>query len=415
MDTDKSIRTYFRLKPKHRLILVLLALCGLGLGYSQGFVFKWHTKPTDAKSATYSDPHKEVKTFIPSTTHITLVKHNDNKPILKGLTNTSSLGKQRVNEEALAKDVTNNKTKHTPAKIKTSSPIAAELKPLKRTTSKSRPKSEVLLESTKIFPIPTAGPINARQQKQVPTWKRNAVLIRAGERPRIAVVIDDLGVDIARTRRAMEMRGPLTLSFLAYASDLGPQAEAGRKKGHEIWLHVPMEPGSLDIDPGPNVLLTGLPPKKLLSILRWNLDQLKNYVGINNHMGSRFTAEADSMRIIMGELKRRGLAFLDSVTSPKSSGTKIAREIGVPVTQRNIFLDHNNDLSAINRQLSMVEVLAKRQGRAIAIGHPRETSLKALELWLKTLNTKGFQLVPVSSLLHLSKSTHSIPKGPKDE
>ena len=409
MDTGKSIRTYFRLKPKHRLILVLLALCGLGLGYSLGFVFKWHNKTMGTNSASYSDPHKEVKTFIPSTTHATRVKHNDNKLILKGITKTSSLGKQRDDEETLAKDVINTK-KGFPAKIITSGTVTTWLKPLQRTTSKPTSKSKFLISSTKIFPISTTDPINARQQKQVPTWKRNAVLVKADERPRIAVVIDDLGVDIARTRRAMEMSGPLTLSFLAYANNLGPQTEVGRKNGHEIWLHVPMEPGSLDVDPGPNVLLTGLPPKKLLSILRWNLDQLKNYVGINNHMGSRFTAEANSMRIIMGELKRRGLAFLDSITTPKSFGTKIAREIGVPVTQRNIFLDHNNDFSAVNRQLSLVEMLAKRQGRAIAIGHPRETSLKALKLWLKTLDTKGFQLVPVSSLLHLSKSTHPIPK-----
>ena len=81
---------------------------------------------------------------------------------------------------------------------------------------------------------------------------------------------------------------------------------------------------------------------------------------------------------------------------------KIAREIGVPVTQRNIFIDHDNDIAAINQQLSFVEVLAKRQGHAIAIGHPRKKSLKALKLWITTLNAKGFQLVPVSSLLHSS-------------
>ena len=394
---------------------MLLALGGLGLGYSLGFIFKSPTKTTGVKTAMHSDMHTNVKTFIPFTTNTTPAKHSNNKPILKERTNTSNLGSQRINKKTLDKDVIVNKTKEPSAEVKTSSSIAAEHKPLRNSTFKSRPKSEVLLKSTNILPISTTDPINARQKQPVPTWKRNAVLVKTDKRPRIAVIIDDLGVDIARTRRAMEMSGPLTLSFLAYARNLSPQAEAGRKKGHEIWLHVPMEPGSLDVDPGPNVLLTGLPPKRLLSILRWNLDQLNNYVGINNHMGSRFTAEADSMRIIMGELKRRGLAFLDSITTPKSSGMKIAREFGVPVTQRNIFLDHNNDLSAINQQLSNIEVLAKRQGRAIAIGHPRETSLKALELWLKTLNAKGFQLVPVSSLLHLSKSTHPIPKGPKDE
>lgn len=234
-------------------------------------------------------------------------------------------------------------------------------------------------------------------------WKRNAVLTKADGRPQIAIVVDDLGLDINRTREAMDLPGPLSLSFLAYAKDLPHQVETGRNKGHEIWLHVPMEPGSINIDPGPNVLLSGLPPKKLLSILRWNLDQLEKYVGINNHMGSRFTTDEDSMRIIMSELKNRGLAFLDSITSPKSTGMKIAREIGVPTAQRNVFIDHDNDITAINRQLSFAEALAKRQGRAIAIGHPRTKTLKALKIWIKTLNIRGFQLVPVSSLLHFSK------------
>ena len=124
MDTGKSIRTYFRLKPRYKFILALLALCGLGLGYSLGFIFKSHTKTAGVKTATYSDMHTNVKTFIPFTTNTTPGKHSNNKRILKERTNTSNLGNQRVNRKTLDQDVIVNKTKQPPAEVKISSSIA---------------------------------------------------------------------------------------------------------------------------------------------------------------------------------------------------------------------------------------------------------------------------------------------------
>ena len=121
-------------------------------------------------------------------------------------------------------------------------------------------------------------------------------------------------------------------------------SEAGdaraRTAGHEILVHLPMEPQAADADPGPNALLTGLPIAELDRRIAANLARLDGYVGINNHMGSRFTASAREMRRVMRALQARDLLFLDSLTTGKSTGHSLAREFGIPSVVRDIFLDN---------------------------------------------------------------------------
>lgn len=234
----------------------------------------------------------------------------------------------------------------------------------------------------------------------LPRWRQYAVPAPvAGKAPRIAIVIDDMGVDKKRSAQAIDLKGPLTLSFLTYATELGVQTELARANGHELMLHVSMEPGSKAVDPGPNVLLTGLSESELHRRLQWGFQRFDTYVGINNHMGSKFTSDAKSMSIVLKEIKERGLLFLDSRTSKNTVGAKLARELGVPVAERNIFLDHENTVPAVNRQLRQVEKMARRNGSVIAIGHPRDATIKALQAWLPAVEARGFQLVPLTSLV----------------
>lgn len=234
----------------------------------------------------------------------------------------------------------------------------------------------------------------------VPRWRQFAVPHPvSGEEPLIAIVIDDMGVDQRRSAQAIDLNGPLTLSFLTYARDIVKQTDRARGNGHELMLHVAMEPGSKSVDPGPNALLTELDEDELRRRLEWGFQRFNTYVGINNHMGSKFTADAKSMRVVIEEVKRRGLLFLDSRTSNKTVGAKLAREMGVPVAERNIFLDHENTVEAVNSQLKHVEKLALRNGAVIAIGHPRDATIKALKVWLKTIEEKGFKLVPLSTIV----------------
>ena len=231
-------------------------------------------------------------------------------------------------------------------------------------------------------------------------WRRFAMPSPdARQMPTIAVVLDDLGVDRKRTARAIGLRAPLTLSFLTYASGLERQAASARASGHELLVHVPMEPVGNNVDPGPNVLEIGMDHDAILRRLDWGLNRFSAYVGVNNHMGSRFTADRDGMTVVMAELKRRGLLFLDSRTTGATVGPALAREYEVPLAQRNVFLDNVNTLAAVNARLDETEELARRRGFAVAIGHPRDATLMALETWLAAVPERGFVLVPLSTII----------------
>ncbi len=389
MSKKDSNTPRFRPNPKRQIILVLLALFGLGLGYGLGFVFKRSPEPPPKRPQQIQQsqplhseaPVKAVQEIRPETAP---------KPVLPESATPSEPGQVRAYEEALPKEI-----------IVVMEPIA-DIQPTPEQTAPAPSAPTAEPQSPPTEPQSPPSEVSRAPTTEPPaTWRKFAVNTQRDGRPVIAIVMDDLGIDRARTRRTLELPGPLSLSFLAYAKDLQAQAGKGRGGGHEIWLHVPMEPSSKSVDPGPNVLLTGLPGEDLVRSLNWNLDQLENYVGINNHMGSRFTSDSTGMHAVMAELKKRGLAFLDSVTSAKSVGRKAARAAGVPHTVRNVFIDHEDDIEVINGQLAKVERLATRQGHAIAIGHPREATLKALAPWLQTLSDKGFQLVPVSALLQV--------------
>ncbi len=233
-----------------------------------------------------------------------------------------------------------------------------------------------------------------------PLWKRNAarIALQPGL-PRIGVVIDDLGLDRKRTERAMRLPAPVTLAFLPYGRRLGDETARARKSGHEILVHVPMEPEGKGADPGPNALLTGSGTAELRVRLDWALSRFDGYVGINNHMGSKFTSDPKAMDLIAAELKARGLLFLDSRTAKSAVAFDRARAAGVPAAVRQVFLDRDPARKAIDAELKRLEDLARRHGSAIAIGHPHDKTLDALDAWLPTLAAKGLQLAPVSALV----------------
>lgn len=234
-----------------------------------------------------------------------------------------------------------------------------------------------------------------------PLWMQNALdapLPHDG--PIIAIVIDDMGVDRKRSRHMWEdVPGPLTLSFMSYADDLPEQTQAAKKSGHELMLHMSMEPSNAAIDPGPNVLMTAMADSEIKSLTDWGLNRFSGFVGVNNHMGSRFTEDAHAMGVVLSEVKDRGLLFLDSRTSPKSVGRSVARDLGMPVLERNVFLDNDNDVDKVRHQLEQVERLARKQGFAIAIGHPRDATIAALKTWVPDAISRGLNIVPVSMLL----------------
>lgn len=257
-------------------------------------------------------------------------------------------------------------------------------------TPKAPPPAPEVVQPSPAPPAPPAAAVAPAAEPTPPP---------APEKPvRIAIVIDDAGIDAKRTRRAIALPGPLTIAFLVYGNDIIKQTEAAKAAGHELLVHVNMEAESRAVDPGPNVLLRNVEPDINLQRLDWMLARFKGYVGINNHMGSKFTSDAESMTLILTEIKRRNLMFLDSRTSPKTVAGKIARSLGIRTAARDIFLDNEPELEAVRRNLARTEAIARRTGAAIAIGHPKDATLDALAAWLPAAIARGVRLVPVSAL-----------------
>jgi polysaccharide deacetylase 2 family uncharacterized protein YibQ len=235
-------------------------------------------------------------------------------------------------------------------------------------------------------------------QWRTPTWLRNAVEAAPDARPAVAVVIDDLGLNRRGTAALNRLRAPLTLAFLPYATDLDEQTRAARAAGHELLVHVPMEPRSQDW-PGPNALTSQLGPAELVSRLRSHLRSFRGFVGVNNHMGSLLTTDPGRMAILMAELRQRGLLFLDSRTTPESVAASEAQRSHVPFAKRDVFIDNDLELKSVLRALAHAEDIARRQGHAVAMGHPHDVTIEALQRWLPTLDARGFALVPISAIV----------------
>jgi uncharacterized protein len=248
--------------------------------------------------------------------------------------------------------------------------------------------------------LPPATTVPAPTPPALPAWQRFAVPSPEIQgRPLIAIIIDDMGLERTNADRVVALPGPLTLSFMTYAEDVAKQAGQARRHGHELMMHVPMEPLDGELDAGPQALLDRLPADELLRRLRWDLSRFDGYVGINNHMGSRFTQSRDGMRLVLQEVKARGLLFIDSRTIADSVGGKLAAELGVPHADRDVFLDNEQEAAAVEQQLARTEEVARRRGYAIAIGHPHDATIAALTRWLPTLERRGFVLVPVSAIV----------------
>jgi len=222
------------------------------------------------------------------------------------------------------------------------------------------------------------------------------------DRPRIAIVISEMGFSKTATRSAIQnLPGAVTLSFNPYSRDLQSWVEQARAAGHEVLLQLPMEPfGYPQNDPGDHSLLTSLTDKDNLKRLDWMLGRFTGYSGVTNQMGSKFTASADDIKPILDVIKSRGLLFLDGRTSSKSVAGPLSAEMGIPVAINNRFLDHKANRTTIDARLQDLERIARYTGTAIGIGYPYPVTLERISNWSKTLARKGFVLVPISAAVN---------------
>jgi polysaccharide deacetylase 2 family uncharacterized protein YibQ len=270
------------------------------------------------------------------------------------------------------------------------------------------PYEEEIVEVAMIKPPEVVAPpvVKKRVQQDNQYWERYAASFEpaAGDqvKPRVIFIIDDLGLNVTRSKKVVDLPAPLTLAYLPYADGLKAQTEAARAAGHELLIHTPMEPMGKAY-PGPGALMDDMSVKEIEAAFSKTLNAFEGYIGINNHMGSRLTQNPEAMKRVMQMLKDRGLVFVDSVTAAGSVAADIARAEGIYYAKRDVFLDHKDTPEYVRGALLELEATARRNGVAIAIGHPKDVTIAALREWIPTLEGKGLVLAPVSSVLEVDK------------
>ena len=219
-------------------------------------------------------------------------------------------------------------------------------------------------------------------------------------RPKMAIVIDDLGSDKEIAREILQWNLPITFSILPFTSHSRTIAKEAHRKGKEIILHLPMEPhGYPQIQPGEGVLLHEMNESALLRQLSKDIEAVPYISGVSNHMGSRLMEDPEKLRIILSELKRRDLFFLDSRTTPQTLGFQTAKVLGLRSTERSVFLDNSLDENSIKQKIDELIQHALSTGKAVGIGHPHSTTIKSLREAISKIKEKGIEIVPLSSLM----------------
>ena len=224
--------------------------------------------------------------------------------------------------------------------------------------------------------------------------------LKAAIRPKIAIVIDDLGGENHFAQEILRWNVPLTFSILPFAPYSKTLAEQAHRKGREVILHLPMEPhGYPKTKPGEGALLDEMDAEKIRRQLSKDIEAIPYVTGVSNHMGSRLMEDPEKLKVVLIELKKRGFFFLDSRTTPQTVGLETARSIGMRATERSLFLDHSLDPEDIKQQLEKLVQLSFATGKAIGVGHPHPSTLKSLKEMIPKMKEKGIEIVPLSSMM----------------
>ncbi len=218
--------------------------------------------------------------------------------------------------------------------------------------------------------------------------------------PRLALIIDDGGYDIEKFKRMLGMGRPVTFAILPNTPHAREAALMAHQNGSEVMLHLPMEPQEEELyhlEKG--IVLTGMSPEEIQKIILDNLKQVPYARGVNNHMGSKATADPRVMQPLMATLKKEKLYFIDSHTSPQSLGPKIARKTGVASWQNDKFIDAKKNLDTIKEAIRSVMKKAKKEGKAVAIGHMRPLTARAIREMIPEMEKEGIRLVFASEVV----------------
>ncbi|MFH1680208.1 MAG: divergent polysaccharide deacetylase family protein [Candidatus Eisenbacteria bacterium] len=220
--------------------------------------------------------------------------------------------------------------------------------------------------------------------------------------PRVALIIDDFGYSYGATARAfLELDCGLTVSVLPGKAFSARVAEKARSEGKDLLLHLPMEPLEFpEKNPGPGAIFVGQADEEVRSITREALGGFASLDGVSNHMGSRAMQNERIVRIVLEEVGKRGLFFLDSKTVSGRTARTLAESLGVRCFENDLFWDSGYDSrEEILENLDHLAEIARARGHAIGIGHPRAVTLEALEEKIPEMRRSGIRLVPIRDLM----------------
>ncbi|MDA8019057.1 MAG: divergent polysaccharide deacetylase family protein [Thermoanaerobaculia bacterium] len=237
---------------------------------------------------------------------------------------------------------------------------------------------------------PTSPPVKAPEPQHRPGPGFDA--------PKIALVIDDLGRSLRDVDRLESLDIPITFSVLPYEGKTKEVVAALHSRGFEYLCHLPMEAKS-SADPGPGAIGPGMSREELRAATQRALDAVPGAKGVNNHMGSAVMSDRRAAFEVLTLVARRGLYFVDSRTSVDTLGYSLARELGVPAAERQVFLDSSRDQESIRQQWAKLLHIARERGAALAIAHPHDETLSVLTWAVPLARGEGFDFVTASALL----------------
>jgi len=215
----------------------------------------------------------------------------------------------------------------------------------------------------------------------------------------VAIIIDDMGYNLQIGQQFLQLPARLSFSFLPHAPHARELAQQARIFGHDILVHLPMEPKEKEWRLEPETLMGTDSPEQIRRKVEEMLAAIPEAAGASNHMGSLFSENEQGMRIVIETLKARGVYYVDSFTTLGSRGLAVAQRLHLPTARRHLFLDNEREIGAICRQLRQLAALAQDQGQAIGIGHPHQAMLDAFAQ-CGTEALLPVHLVGVSRLIH---------------
>jgi polysaccharide deacetylase 2 family uncharacterized protein YibQ len=228
----------------------------------------------------------------------------------------------------------------------------------------------------------------------------------APQKAYLSLIIDDLGQSLPRDRRVLALPGPVTTAIMPdtpYATEFAREAH---RAGKIVILHMPMDPAT-----GPFAWHPELPIEELEKRLNAAFKKVPYTAGINNHMGSRMTAQPAAMAWLMADLQRRHKFFLDSRTSAQTVAAAQAQKVGLASVSRDVFLDDERTEAAILTQLQTAISLAHKQGSAVMIGHPYPQTLAVLERELPKLKAQGIEWIDIKQMISVRGNRATAAHG----